>query len=66
MTSQSQYSSEQQRFQLELEQAQSATQEITIERDELLAKIEILSRVNRNCAIVDCTVAIEYIKMIAC
>ena len=63
---QSQHVTEQQRLQYELEEAQRATKQIIFERDELLAKIEILSKVNRNCSIVDCAVAIEYIKMIAC
>ena len=44
----SQITTEKQRFQVELKQAQEVTKEITIERDQLLSKIELLNNVKWN------------------
>ena len=44
---QSEASTAQQRFQVELKAAQHVTKQITIERDELLSKIDLLNNVNK-------------------
>ena len=61
-----QASTQQQRSKAELQEAQRIIAEITAERDDLLAKIELLNTVSEKQSRGNCTLPIEYIKMIAC